>query len=145
MAGLRMRAGIGVACVGVVALGGCSTLPARQADEHKPIRLVDIFKPEMVQGAATAAAKLEPLAEWRFDGAAPATEAKEHAATRGWQAHNVSGLAIRDNRLAGRSTSDFPIVSVARTRHMDSADQLYGFEIRARVSAGANLAISTAG
>jgi arylsulfatase A-like enzyme len=57
----------------------------------------------------------------------------------------VTGLAVRDGRLTGRSTGEFPIVSVARTRHMDNADQLYGFEIRARVSAGANLSVSTGG
>ena len=145
MASRGTLVGIGIVVVAVAALGGYLTRRQSPPTAGKPIRLVDVFKPEMVQGAAASAAKPEPLAEWRFDGAAPAPAVKEQAATRGWEGHNVDGLAIRENRLVGRSTSDFPIVSVMRTRNMDNADQLYGFEIRARVSAGANLSISTAG
>lgn len=145
MASRGMRVGVGVVVVVVAALGGYLSRRGSPASDTKPIRLVDVFKPEMVHGAAAAAAKSEPVAEWRFDGGAPATEAKDRAATRGWEAHNVDGLAIRDGRLVGKSTGEFPIVSVMRTRQMDNADQLHGFEIRARVSAGANLSVSTSG
>jgi arylsulfatase A-like enzyme len=145
MASRGKRAIIGVTAIGVVALGGYLTQSTRPPADSKPIRLVDVFKPDMVQGAVAAATKIEPIAEWRFDGVPPAPPPKEQSATRGWEGHNVSGLAIRDGRLVGRSTSEFPIIAIARTTHMDNADQLYGFEIRARVSAGANLSISTAG
>ncbi len=145
MANRGTRVGVGVVVVAVAALGGYLTRRDSAGAEAKPVRLVDIFKPEMVQGAAEAATKSEPLAEWRFDNAAPPPPPKDAAATRGWEGHNVNGLAVRDGRLVGRSTTAFPIVSVVRTRHMDNADQLYGFEIRARVSAGANLAVSTGG
>jgi arylsulfatase A-like enzyme len=142
MASRSVGVGIGLAAIGVIALGGYLTRPARPAAGSKPLRLVDVFKPDMVQGSAAGATEVEPVAQWRFDGAAPAT--KDASATRGWEAHNVSDLAIRDGRLAGRSTTEFPILSVQRTR-TDSADQLFGFEIRARVSAGANLWVSTGG
>jgi arylsulfatase A-like enzyme len=145
MASRGMRMGIGVAAIGVVALGGYLSQFSRPAAEAKPIRLVDVFKPAMVQGSPTAAAQSASVGEWRFDGAPPESLAKELVATRGWDAHNVSGLAVRDSRLVGRSTSDFPIVHVSRTTNLDNADQLYGVEVRVRVSAGANLSVATQG
>ena len=145
MASRGVRVGVGVAAIGVVVLGGYLSRSTRSTTESKPIRLVDIFKPEMVQGSTTASTGSAAVAEWRFDGAPPASLAKELVATRGWDAHNVSGLAIRENRLVGRSTTDFPIVHSSRTTNLDNADQLYGVEVRVRVSAGTNLSVATQG
>ena len=144
MATRGMRIGVVVAVVALVALGGYLSMRATPAVEGKPIRLVDIFTPDMVQGAAAAAGEPEPIAAWRFDGPAPAG-AGEGAATHGWQGHNVTGLAVREGRLAGESATAFPIVSILRTRLTDNADQIHGFEIRARVSAGANLSMTVLG
>jgi arylsulfatase len=143
MRNCRTRVGIYVALVAAAALGGCSRRESPVTDVVKPIRLVDVFKPEMVEGSAPPAAQSLRVAEWRFDGAAPAAMAKELVATRGWDGANVSGLALRDNRLVGQSTTDFPIVRAARVRQLDNADQLHGVEIRVRVSAGANLSVAT--
>lgn len=123
-----------------LAAAACGAAPA---PPHTPIRLVDVFKPEMVQGAGAARRTL-PRIEWRFDGTAPATRPNEFTATRGWEAgRGVSGFAVRDGRLVGRTTSDFPILRVTRTEQLDSADQLHAVEIRLRVSAGANLSLIT--
>ena len=136
------RAGMVIAAAGVALLSGCAGGGSRTADV-RPIRLVDLFKPEMVEGAGPPAAQSARVAEWRFDAAPPPSMAKELVATRGWDGANVSGLAIRDNRLVGKSTSGFPIVRAARVRLLDNADQLHAVEIRLRVSAGANLSVTT--
>ena len=93
--------------------------------------------------------------EWRFDGpapslppppppGAPARPPAPFPATRGWEAGpGVSGLAIRDGMLVGRSTTDFPILHVERTAGLDNADQLHAVEVRLRVSKGANLLVAT--
>jgi arylsulfatase A-like enzyme len=65
-------------------------------------------------------------------------------ATRGWEAGpGVTGLAIRDGLLVGRSTTESPILHVERTSGLENADQLQAVEIRMRVSAGANLHMVT--
>jgi arylsulfatase A-like enzyme len=141
MAGRGTQA-FGVALAAFAVIGGCSR-GSEQRDGARPVRLVDVFKPEMVQNAAPVAAASAALAEWRFDGAPPASLSKELAPTRGFTSANVSGLAIRDNRLVGTTTSGFPILHVARATQLDNADQLYGVEIRLRVSAGTNLSVTT--
>jgi arylsulfatase len=105
-----------------------------------PIRLVDQFKPEVVKGAPPATSKERPKIEWRFDGAAPVPAPPEFAATRGFEAsRGIEGLALRDGQLAGRSTTDAPILRVTRTAQPDSQDQFHALEITMRVSAGTNL------
>ena len=111
-----------------LSVSGCSR--ASSAAGPAVIRLVDAFKPEMVQGGGAAAPPTAPT-EWQF---------KNGAA--GWTAGSgISGLGARDGRLAGRSTSDFPILKGERTRDLDNADQLHAVEIRLRVSAGANVSL----
>jgi arylsulfatase A-like enzyme len=105
-----------------------------------PIRLVDLFKPEAVTSSAPAATKDLPKIEWRFDGAAPASPPERFAATRGFEGYRgVEGLAIREGRLTGRTTSDVPILAVTRTAQPDSRDQFHALEITMRASAGTNL------
>src|SRR4029453_17537286 len=70
--------------------------------------LIDLYKPEMVEGRFTGEAPTPPRTEWRFDagadpkvkGAAEVPEAsKKSAATRGWDAGpGVADLAIKDRR-----------------------------------------------
>jgi arylsulfatase A-like enzyme len=127
----------------VAAAPGCSREAAE--DAHTTIRLVDLFKPENVSGAPTTARDL-PKTEWRFDGAAQVPAPKEFAETRGVQAGaNVQGLIIRDGHLTGRTTSDAPVLRIARTRDLESRDQFYAFEVRMRVSAGTNITIGLRG
>jgi arylsulfatase A-like enzyme len=144
--------GRGLRSVGVMALrlalpalalvSGCSR-GSEPAAAAKPVRLVDVFKPEMVQNAGPVATESAAIAEWRFAGPPPAPPPKEHAATRGWNSVDVSGLAIRDNRLVGRTTTDFPIIRASRTAQADNADQLHAVEVRLRVSAGTNMSVTT--
>lgn len=106
------------------------------------IRLVDDFTPEAVSGGAPGPAREIPRTEWRFDGPAPARAPSAFAATRGWEAGpGVTGLTIRDGRLAGRTTSDFPVLHLERTTGVDNPDLVHAVEIRMRVSGGGNVAV----
>lgn len=120
---------------------------SRQSNEPDtgPIRLVDLFKPEAVSGTSAAAKRELPKTEWRFDGPAPTPPPAEFAETRGVEAINVQGFTIRDGHLIGRSTSDMPLIRVARTRDLESRDQFHAIEIRLRASAGANMTASLRG
>lgn len=108
------------------------------------IRLVDAFDVKLVEGSPAKAAAAASRTEWRFEGAPPSPAPKAFAETHGWEAGpGVSGLAVREGRLIGRTTADFPILRIERTTGLESGDQLHAFEIRLRVSAGANLAVAT--
>lgn len=108
------------------------------------IHLIDQYKPEMVEGRFTGEAPTPPRTEWRFDGAGAADGAaeapKKNATTRGWEAGpGVAELAIKDGRLAGRTTADIPILHVERTTGLEDGDLLHAIEIRARISEGKQL------
>ena len=126
----------------------------RPAPEPTAIRLVDAFEAKLVEGSSAKAAAPVRRTEWRFDGPAPSPPPPPPApakpsppafpATRGWEpGSGVSGLAIRDGALVGRTTSDFPVLHVERTTGIENADQLHAVEVRLRVSAGANLFVTT--
>ncbi len=117
---------------------GCGS----SGSDQVAIRLVDVFEPAAVEGGRSGEVALPPRTEWRFDG--PAPELETLAETRGWEAGpGVAELAVRDGRLVGRTTSDFPILRVERTSGLDSEDHLHAIEIRLRVSAGSNLEVAT--
>jgi hypothetical protein len=116
----------------VVGLSGCGRSSAAPA----VIRLVDVYKPEVLHGTA-AAARVAPKNEWRFDGPVPVPEPKEFAATRGWEGHSVAGLTIRDGKLTGKTVSDFLILRIERTKNVDNVDQFHSVEIRMKVSTAA--------
>ena len=107
---------------GTVACGRAASEPA-----NATIRLVNLFKPEAVSGASPAAMKLQRT-EWRFDKTAP-------------DAANVAAAAVQNGRFAGRTTSEFPMFRLERTSDLDNRDQVHAFEIRMRVSAGANVSL----
>ncbi len=121
-------------------------------DPAKPIRLVDAFDVGRVEGSSAKAAAPVRRTEWRFDGPAPSAPPPLAArssptpfpATRGWEpGPGVSGLAIRDGVLVGRTTTDFPILHVERTSGLEDADQLHAVEVRLRVSKGTNLSLTS--
>ena len=108
------------------------------------IHLVDEFKPENVEGTPQETVTVPPRAEWRFDGSTPSPSGETDSATGGWQAGpDVNDFQVRDGRLAGRSTSDCPIIYVERTVGLDDPHQICAYEIRMRVSAGAKLAVTS--
>ena len=128
-------AAFAVSCAGRAAAPGATA-----------IRLVDLYKPEALHGSAPPAGNSAAKVQWRFDGAAPANPPKEFAATRGWEPGlGISGLAIRDGRLIGRSTSATPVLHIERTSDLDNHDQFYAIEIRMKVSAGGTVSAATGG
>lgn len=117
----------------------------RTADPPTPlaIRLVDLFDAKRVQGGVASAAKAVPPTIWRFDGAGPPTPGKL-SETRGWAAGpGVTGLAIKDGYLTGRSTGEAALLHLERTTGLDVPDTLHAIEVRMRASDGANLSIQT--
>lgn len=143
--------------IGVVAASACK----RAAPEGAAtVRLADAFQAKLVEGSVAETASSFPRTEWRFDGAvrpagppaggpppaaAPGSSAAPtFPATRGWEpGPGVTGLAVTDGKLVGRSTTNFPIIRIERTAGLDNADQLHAVEIRMRVSAGTNLSLAT--
>ena len=112
----------------------CGSLP-----EPVAVRLVDLFQPDMVSGSPV----VDPprRTEWRFDGALP--DEVDFADTGGVEAGpGVSGLDIRDGRLVGHTTSDFPLLRVERVGETDPDDQVHAIEVRMRASDGANLQVA---
>ncbi len=123
---------VGIAAATGAACGG------RQAQTPSSQRLVDLYDPALVSGGAGIAGPV-PRTEWRF-GSAKAASA---AGAGDWRAsHDVAGLAERGAELTGRSTGDFPLISVERTEGLADGDTLHALEIRLRVSEGKNLAFS---
>ena len=99
------------------------------------VRLVDVFKPEAVQAAVKVEPAGKPRALWRFGGDLPDV-AEKLRPTFGWQAGpGVAGLAVREERLVGRSTTPFPIVYLSRPAAAD-ADLLHAVEVRLKVWPG---------
>jgi hypothetical protein len=74
-----------------------------------------------------------PRTEWRFD-----QELKEK-----WDAlAGVTGLSVHDGRLSGKTSTTFPVIHVQRTSGLDNQDIVHAIEIRMRVSAGTELALT---
>ena len=118
------------------------TVACGSTSEPVAVRLVDLFQPDMVAGSPTVDPPLRT--EWRFDG--PLPEEVDFADTGGVEAGpGVSGLEIRDGRLVGRTTTDFPLLRVERAGDLDAQDQVHAIEIRMRASEGANLQVGFSG
>jgi arylsulfatase A-like enzyme len=100
------------------------------------IRLVDAFEPAFVDGKSDKPARALKKTEWRFDGG----QANAWVAGPG-----VSGLAVRDGRLTGRTTTARPILHLERRTGLDNLDLLHAVEVRIRVSAGKEIALATEG
>jgi arylsulfatase A-like enzyme len=140
----------------VLIVGTLSACTGRPDPAPVTIRLADIYKPEMVEGAAVAIpASAIPRTEIRFDKPAPAPvplppsapkaeklAAEKLAATRGWEgSKGIAGLAVRDGLLTGQLTDDVAIIHLERKAGLDDRDQIDALEIRARVSAGTEMAV----
>jgi arylsulfatase A-like enzyme len=120
----------------LAALAGCRARPAPSV-----IRLADIYRPEAVVGRVPDFPP-RPRTEWRFD-AAPGPAAAATIPAPRWDAPaGVSGLAVRDGRLTGRSTTDFPVLHFERDSVAGDRELLHEVQVRARVSKGANIAVA---
>lgn len=114
---------------------------AGSADGGPPIRLVDLFAPASLSGTpAAAAASAGAVAgrTWSFAAAPAAAAAPGCTAGRG-----ISALAVRDGRLAGRTSNDFPILDCPVSGTAGDTDTVHAVEIRIATSAPVELAIST--
>ncbi len=123
----------------------CQSVACGQASDSvsatMPIRLVDAFNAKLVTGGGAPVA-VPVKFEWRFSATPAATGPL--APTHGWEAGvGVSGLAIKDGLLMGRTTDPVPILRVERTSGLDSADQVHSIEVRMRASDGANVSVQT--
>jgi arylsulfatase A-like enzyme len=105
------------------------------SSEPPVVRLVDEFASVQIESVGAAAGTNQPM-EWRFDDPGAASE---------WRAVGVEGLAARRGRLAGRSTSEFPLLHLERSSGLDQGDVLHEVVVRARASRGANLSIAFRG
>ena len=118
-----------VVVVLALAAGGC-----REAAPPVTQRLVDLYRPELVQERVEPE-PAPPRLEWRFDGGSG-----KAGATGGGQAlHGIAELAVREGRLVGRTTNDFPILGFALPRAIEDSDLLQEVEVRLRVDAGGNV------
>src|SRR2546425_1156785 len=118
MADSRMTSASRTSFLLVVTIASACSRAASGPDGPKAIRLVDAFDAKLVEGSTGTPAPPPPRTEWRFDGApppaaapssgpGPAPSPRPVAATRGWEAGSgISGFAIRNGLLVGRTTSD---------------------------------------
>jgi hypothetical protein len=115
------------------AIAPCGVFLAGTACTGKPapitIRLVDVFRPELVLGRSPEPSSPPPRTEWRFDTAA----APNGAPGRGWEAGpGVAELELRGGRLQGRTTSSTSVVHLMGKPGQDGNDNLEEVEIRIR-------------
>lgn len=119
-----------VLVVGALLLAGAAVHGCHRGRSAEPlsIRLVDLYKPEMVEGRQAASAAPARF-EWTFaDGDA-----------HGWQAGiGVSGLAVKDGRLVGRSTTAVPLLAV-EIPNLPAADVVHELQVKMRVSDGTHV------
>ncbi len=118
---------------GLLVLAACQRSP-----EAIVIRLVDRFDTAKIEGVPGGTAPA-PGALWDFS--QPSKVPKDPLS--GWTAGiGVSGLALKDGKLTGRTTTDIPILLVDRPKTVDPNDAFDSVEIRIRVSDGANVSVS---
>ena len=134
----------------VVCLLAAASAACRQPLEKGPrgasadgaaIRLVDQFAPASLAGTSAppaAQAGAAAARSWSF----AVQPAKGPTCTAG---RGITGLAVRDGRLAGRTTSDFPILDCPVSDTAGDPDTVHAIEIRISASAPAELAIATSG
>jgi arylsulfatase A-like enzyme len=126
------------ACIAATAgFAACRQTAPRQS--ASVVRLVDAFKPESISGTPAGVKRDIPRTEWKFD-----TEAKGT-----WEAGpGVTGLAVKDGKLTGRTSNTFPVVHLQQLKPSDNPDVVHEIEIRIKVSAaspGAQLSLFNIG
>ena len=105
------------------------------------VRLVDQFKPDLVQGSPTRVKEVEPIA-WNF-GDPPPEGLKEARLAHGWKAaDSVTGFSVRDGRLVGHTTNAEPLIYVRLEDPVPNPDVLHAVQVRLRVSKGTDLSIA---
>ena len=125
-----MKSAPAMAVAGVLAVVGVAACRGQKPNGPAVVRLADRFQATTGKSteASTAAA---PRLRWVFaEGAA------------GWKPLvGVSGLTVKDGALSGTATGAFPVLHVQVPDMAGEADVLHAIEVRARVSAGSDMAI----
>jgi arylsulfatase A-like enzyme len=121
---------VGSLLVGAAVSGGSPGCRRSQSEDRpSAVRLVDVFKPDMVHGAVKA--RQLPRVE---------------LTVADWKAGSgVSGVSVRDGRVVGRSTTDVPVLQLTRTSGYDNPDLLQAVEIRMKASAGGKVSVQPVG
>jgi hypothetical protein len=114
----------------LVAAAGCGGSPPPVG----PVRLVDLT-PNASQDPA-APPPPPPALEWRFDG-----DSADGLET----GPGIAGVEVADGHLHGSTSSDLPVLRLTRAPGGDDRDLMYGVQVRLRVSAGTELAVSALG
>jgi len=100
------------------------------------VRLVSMQQPSAKQAVVKGDAI--PKTEFSFDSA--------DKTFGGWEAlEGISGLAVHEDLLTGRTTSGIPFLHLERKSGLQSDDVLHSIEVKIKVSAGANLRIAFGG
>ncbi len=129
---------------GLLALPGIQC--SRSTDSSSPIRLVDRFQAEGVEGAPLQVKETPGLESWMFRRQDEGTDSSPAEAAQNWLAADaITGLKIQENGLAGNSTTDWPLLLAKRSQGLDENDLIHSLEIRLRVSAGSNLSVALLG
>lgn len=137
---MKTLAAVSIATLAAACGGGAS------APETTSVRFVDLFKADVVRGTATNSARTIPRTEWRFEQTEANPPPASTAAPKTWETGpTVSGASVKEGRLTGRASSEFPLLRFERTRDLDNRDQFYGVEIRMKASAGATVSMATRG
>jgi hypothetical protein len=106
---------------------------------------VDLHDRTAIEGDAGGETTPPARTEWRFD-AAPSPPPETFSATHGWEAGpGIADLAVRDGRLAGRTTRDLSVLHLANVPDPSGRDTLHAVEIRMLASAGANVQVDLNG
>src|SRR5688500_3337403 len=124
----------GVLLLAAACAGAC----ARSAPQQGPVRLVDVYRPDAVEGRAPAASP-RPSFEWRFAAPAPAPRPGASPPAPVWQVGaGVATPGVREGRLVGRALTSLPIVALSRPPSADR-DVVQEIHVRVRASAGTQL------
>jgi len=117
------RGGVSACALLTLSLIACSAPTNRSVSPS--IRLVELVDSSAVEGKAVVPATKIARTEWRFNG----------GDARGFKAEaGVKDFAVRGGRLAGTTTSDFPVLHVERTSGLADHDLLHAVEVRLKVS-----------
>ena len=110
----------------------CWACTGAERSASNVLHLTELFDEADVQGSVAPNDGDGALLEWRFDG----------ETTPNFASDAIDALQIRDARLQGRSVDAFPVVVLdGRVAEAINPDLVYAFEVKARISAGSNLAV----
>lgn len=130
-----------IAAIFLVLLIGCGGSPA-PISQH----LVDQFSSELVSDQPADVAETPSHLAWHFTENSSSIEIEEESATLGWLAANgIRDLEIRDGRLTGVSTNDFPLLHFSLAEPLEDKDLVQSIEVRLRSTAGSNLSATSEG